>query len=300
MSKIECFRRYLLIIKKLRKSPATFDEIDHYLEDESMIDGYNYRTSKRTFQRDIEEIDFLFRISILYDFSKKVYFIDADENETDINGKILESFDTFHALNVTDKLSDFIYIERRKNRGTENLYDLIYAIKNHFVVKYSYEKYWDDEITIRNVEPYALKEFKDRWYVIAKDACDGKMKSFALDRITNLEVNKEKFQKPSDFEVKSYYKNCFGIVSPNDQKPSCVILSFRPYQGKYIKSLPLHESQEVITDTDEEFRVKLELYITHDFEMEILALGNSVKIIEPMNLIEKLKDVYINALKQYE
>jgi hypothetical protein len=58
-----------------------------------------------------------------------------------------------------------------------------------------------------------------------------------------------------------------------------VILSFGPFQGKYIKSLPLHNTQEIIEDTDDELRIRLTLYLTHDFLMELLAYGDTVKVI---------------------
>ncbi len=53
-----------------------------------------------------------------------------------------------------------------------------------------------DEITQRTAEPYALKEFKNRWYVMAKDSKDGNIKSFALDRHTNLDITKRNFESP--------------------------------------------------------------------------------------------------------
>jgi hypothetical protein len=52
-------------------------------------------------------------------------------------------------------------------------------------------------------------------------------------------------------------------------------LSFDDYQGKYIKSLPLHESQQTISDSENELQIKLKLYITHDFIMELLSYGET-------------------------
>ena len=105
MSKRESITRYSLIIKKLRKNPATFNEISEYLAFESDLQDYNFTVSKRTFKRDIEDISSLYNIDIVYDFSRKVYFIDFDE-ESEINERILEAFDTFNALNISDRLSD--------------------------------------------------------------------------------------------------------------------------------------------------------------------------------------------------
>ena len=298
MSKRESIARYNLIIKKLRKQPADFEQISTYLSLESELQDYNFNVSKRTFQRDLDDIRSLYNIDIVYDFSRKVYFIDLEE-QPELNERILEAFDTFNALNITDRLSNYIHFEKRRPQGTENLYGLLHAIKNKVQISFSYKKFWEDEMSQRTAEPYALKEFKNRWYVLANDLKDNKVKSFALDRLTELEITRKKFQLPIDFDVNEHYKYCFGIISPNEHQPQEVILSFDPFQGKYIKTLPLHESQVILKDHEEELLIKLTLFLTHDFLMEILSYGDNVKVIQPESLIEDLKTSYENALKLY-
>ena len=298
MSKRESIARYNLIIKKLRKQPADFEQISTYLSLESELQEYNFNVSKRTFQRDLDDIRSLYNIDIVYDFSRKVYFIDLEE-QPELNERILEAFDTFNALNITDRLSNYIHFEKRRPQGTENLYGLLHAIKNKVQISFSYKKFWEDEMSQRTAEPYALKEFKNRWYVLANDLKDNKVKSFALDRLTELEITRKKFQLPIDFDVNEHYKYCFGIISPNEHQPQEVILSFDPFQGKYIKTLPLHESQVILKDNEEVLLIKLTLFLTHDFLMEILSYGDNVKVIQPESLIEDLKTSYENALKLY-
>jgi len=128
---------------------------------------------------------------------------------------------------------------------------------------------------------------------------DNRVKSFALDRLTNLEITKRYFQLPVEFDVNEHFRYCFGIISPNGQKPQEVILSFDPHEGKYIKSLPLHESQLIIEDTEEALIIKLNLVGTHEFLMEILSHGNNVKVIKPENLVSEVKNTLKNALSQY-
>jgi predicted DNA-binding transcriptional regulator YafY len=298
MSKRETIARYNLIINKLRKHPATFTEIADYLVLESELQEYNFNVSKRTFQRDIEDIRSLYSIDIQYDFSRRVYHIDIDE-QLEQNKRILEAFDTFNALNISDRLSNHIHFEKRRPQGTENLYGLLHAIKNETQISFAYQKFEADEVIHRVVEPYAIKEFKNRWYVLANDLKDQKVKSFALDRLSKLEITRRKFQLPHDFNVNEHFKYCFGIISPNNEKLREVILSFDPLQGKYIKTLPLHESQEILKDDETELLIKLKLFITHDFIMEILSLGENVKVIQPPSLITEIKKALEAALKQY-
>ncbi|OFY38424.1 MAG: WYL domain-containing protein [Bacteroidetes bacterium GWF2_35_48] len=298
MSKRESISRYNLIIKKLRKKSATFKEIAEYLSLESEFQSYNFNISKRTFQRDIDDIRSIYNIDIQYDFSQKVYYIDFDE-QPEFNERILEAFDTFNILNISDKILKHIHFEKRKPKGTENLFGLLHAIKNKLQTSFLYQKFDDEKILKRNIEPYAIKEFKNRWYVLGRDKKDNQIKNFALDRLSELEFSKIKFHIPQNFDLNLYYKYCFGVINPNQQKQQEIILSFNPHQGKYIKTLPLHESQQILIDNENELKIKLEIFITHDFFMELLSLGENVKIIKPKSLIRDLKASYKNALENY-
>jgi predicted DNA-binding transcriptional regulator YafY len=298
MSKREFLSRYNLIINKLRKKPATFKEINDFLERESEIQEYKFTVSSRTFKRDLDDIRSLFNINIEYDFSKKVYFIN-DEGQLEVNDRMLEAFDTFQVLNISNGLSNYIHLEKRKPQGTENLYGLLHSIKNSLIIKFDYQKFWDSEATLRKAEPYALKEFKNRWYVLAKDFRDEQIKSFALDRLTNLEITSKKFKYPPNYNVEEHYKYCFGIISPNGQEPEEVILSFNTHQGKYLKTLPLHHTQEVILDTDDELQIKLKICVTHDFLMELLSFGDQVQILKPLGLVNEIKRIYTQSLNRY-
>ena len=299
MSKREYFLRYSLTIKKLQKGQATFDEISNYLERESELLDLDLTISKRTFQRDLTEIRDIFSIDIQYDFSRRVYLIESG-NKSEITGRMLEAFDMFNALNITDDLSNYIHFEKRKAQGADNFYGILHSIKNRLIIRFPYLKYEEDEIKRREVEPYALKEFKSRWYLLAKDHKDNNVKTFGLDRIQELEITKKKFEWPQDFSTNKLFKNYFGIINSADKNPEKVILSFDSFQGMYIKSFPLHESQKVTMDSDKETQIELSLCITYDFVMELLSFGDRVKIISPESLLKEVCETYKSSLNQYK
>ena len=91
----------------------------------------------------------------------------------------------------------------------------------------------------------------------------------------------------------------FGIINADKGNPEEVILSFDAHQGKYIKSLPIHVTQHILIDTEAELRIKVTLFITHNFVMELLSYGETVTIIQLQVLIEALKESYQNALDRY-
>jgi len=299
MSTRETITRQHLIIQKVRKFPASFSEICDYLKEQSEIQGYNFNVSRRTFERDLADIRFLYGIDIRLNRTDKVYYI-THEEEHDIHQRMLESFDIFNALNLYETISDYIHLEKYPPRRTENINGLLHAIKNKLQISFLYHKFEEKEPSERTVEPYALKEFKNRWYIVAKDLKDNKIKNFSLDRLIAMEIKKKHFQWPENFNVKEHFKHYFGIIHLGQKEPSEIILSFSPSQGKYIKTLPLHESQTILKDNEEELRIRLNLVITYDFLMEILSFGQEVKVIQPNDLIREIKKNYQNALKQYD
>lgn len=305
MSKRGYISRYLLILKKLKVKPySTYEELQTYIENQfdylqMQDDNLQIGFSKRTLQRDINEIRNVFGIDIEYSKSQKGYFISQNENENMNFQRMMEAFDMFNSLNLAQNLTPFIHLEKRRPQGTENLYGLLHAIKNRLQIKFTYQKFWEEELSQRLVEPYALKEFKNRWYIMAKDSKDNNIKSFALDRLTNLEITNLNYQYPDNYSIEQSYRYCFGIISPNDEEPQDIILSFDPFQGKYIKTLPLHDTQQVLVDNDEEIKIKLKLCLTHDLVMELLSFGDNMKVIEPKSLADQIKQAHEKAFRQY-
>lgn len=306
MSKRGYISRYLLILKKLKAKPySTYEELQGYIDNQfdylqMQDDTLNIGFSKRTLQRDIREIRNTFGIDIEYSTKSKGYFISQSEMENMNFQRMIEAFDMFNSLNLAQDLTPFIHLEKRRPQGTENLYGILHAIKNKFQIKFSYQKFWEDEISQRTVEPYALKEFKNRWYILAKDSKDGNIKSFALDRLTNLEITNRTFESPKTYNIEESYRYCFGIISPTDEEPQEIILSFDPFQGKYIKTLPLHDTQQVLIDNEDELQIKLKLCVTHDLIMELLSFGDNMKVLQPKSLVKEIKEAHQKSANQYK
>lgn len=160
-------------------------------------------------------------------------------------------------------------------------------------------KFGETEITHRTTEPYSLKEFKNRWYILAKDLHDNKTKTFGLDRISDLEITKQKYTIDAYFSANDYFFHSFGIIALENTPPEQIILSFDSYQGKYVQSLPLHHSQNIIKNTETELQIELKMHITHDFVMELLSYGNAVKVIKPQILVDEIKNMQKKSYLQY-
>jgi predicted DNA-binding transcriptional regulator YafY len=299
MSKKQFIKRYSLIINKLRRRPCSYEEITNFLQRESELDADSYEISKRTFQRDLKEIASIYNIEISYNRTLNVYEIISDGTD-DRNERLMESFELFHALNFSDALSHHLILEKRKPLGTHLMYGLLHAIKAQVEISFVHEKFWDNDnpVTHRKVQPMALKEARHRWYLIARDERDQILKAFGLDRMSQLEISKRRFTPVSTAEIDKKFKNCFGIISEKNTAPVFIKLLFSTKAAKYVKTLPLHESQRVVEQSDAGVFIEVFLAPTFDFYMELLSFGKDVVVLEPNSvkaeITRRLKEAIAN------
>ena len=293
------FTRYDIIIKKLQKAPSTFNEILNALNHYSNFIESDLAITQRTFQRDIKAIEQQFNIEIKNRKTDNKYFIVENSNEEIINNKLFEIHQINNAINLSKQLDYVVFFEHRQANGIEHFNNLIYAIKNKFLTNFTHHKYYENHPTQRQVKPIALKESIGVWYLLAIDTKDDTLKTFGLDRVSNVEVLKRTFSRKNNINFKSHFANSFGIITKPNTKPSIVQLQFNYEQGMYIQNYPLHHSQSTVKSTKKNIIVVLEIHITYDFVMEVLKYGKEVKVLEPLSLINEIKSILYKNLNQY-
>jgi proteasome accessory factor B len=151
----------------------------------------------------------------------------------------------------------------------------------------------------RKMHPLALKESQVRWYLSAVDTKDQKLKTFGLDRMLDLDIATTSFREQYHYNINQIFQNTFGIINAEECEPEQVVLSFTAEQGKYIKSFPLHHSQQLISETKEELVFKLNLVVTHDLIMELMKYGSGLKVKMPKHLAQSLKKTAQEMVKNY-
>ena len=296
MGQKETSKRHHLIINYLRKRPHSFNEIKMHIETEFSISAYDLHFSKRTFQRDISDIASLYNIEIKYSKSLNKYQIVYDEKDILIE-HILEAYDIANALNVENNFSQYIDFEQRVNSGTRFLLDCLTAIKNKKIVTLTYKRYTNETILERLLAPYALKEYQYKWYLVANDCEDKKIKLFGLDRIVSFTTGNKTFTYPQNFKVSEFFKHRYGVMF-SDENPVEIELSFNTFRGNYIKRQPLHPSQKILIDNDNELRISLFLIPTLDFKLDLLKYAGNISIIKPLFFKNDIRKLHSMALKK--
>jgi predicted DNA-binding transcriptional regulator YafY len=300
MSKHGTIRRYTLIIEKIgRNQHPSFDIIKNYLFE------HGFEVSARTIQRDIEQIRFEFGIEIKYNRTRNGYFIDT-ETSTNIDSflRFFEIVNTAELLTESLKESkdtlNYISFESHGDlKGIENLKPLLFAIKNYRKVLFSHENFNTGKQRKYSVKPYLLKEYQNRWYLVGIIGGTKEFRTFGIDRIFHLEVKENTFQPKPNINPIELFENTIGLTYSFNELEE-VLLSFTPLQGKYVKTLPLHKSQEVIDDNENELLLKLMIIPNYEFKQKILMLGETVKVIKPKWLADDIKKSLQSTLKKYK
>jgi len=297
MAFLEAQKRQHLIIIFLKKGGRTFAEIKDYIEKEFSRFDYKLKFSERTFQRDKISISQNFNIDIEYDRNIGLHKIVYDDSNQ-ASQRIIDAYNVANAINLSEGLSEFIHFENRKSTGTDFMLDILTAIKNRKIIKVLHQKYGSEDATLREVEPYALKEYKYRWYLVAKDLKDNIIKHFGLDRIVTILQVENKYKYPDKEELQQFFNKFYGVITI-DKEPETVVLSFTPFQGQFPKNVPLHHSQKILIDNNKEFRISLTLVPTIDLIMDIQYYGANVKVLKPQWLVNDIKKRLTDTLKQY-
>lgn len=304
MAKRDQMLRLMTVISFLRnnKTGASFNEISKYLEEKNYQDSeIKMAFSEKTFQRDRKIMEELLGVEIAFNRSTMTFQITSDLQ----NDKDQTIFDSVLLVEAYRQIKDndrIMYFEKRQASGLEHLDGMIKAIKNNNFVSFLYTKHLEGKAEKKIVEPYALKEFRNRWYLLAneKDKGNFQMKAFGLDRISNVSFTHSVFKK-KDVDIEAMFVNSFGIISTLDQEPTTVLLSFDPKQSMFVKSLPIHHSQKILLDTDNAFTIALTLVPTYDFYQELLTHSERLLSIEPSSVHSeylKILQKGINNLKK--
>lgn len=300
MAKIHQLRRMAVIIAKLsdgrRLKPS--DLLDSVRRSMSVVDDRDEDVSLRTLQRDIATIDELFHITIKCDASG-YYHVSERDGISDEYESLLLNFELLSSIDSDSLLQKYVLSEHHRPAFRVDISEVLNAIRNCHPVDFDYTLFRHGNKMIRkSVEPYFLKESQQRWYLVGYDS-DGKLKTFGMDRIFSLSVLCDRtFRRKDDIDIPALFRECYGIWNDPDMPVEEIVLKYDAVDGAFLKTMPLHHTQEILSDTGEGIIVRVRLRITNDFVMALLSRSRSLEVISPRHLRERIRDICAAALER--
>jgi hypothetical protein len=290
--------RYTWLIDTLRRcGHLTFGEINARWRISIFSDGKSM--PRRTFYNYRMAVGELFGVEICFNATDKTYYVESgDYHATSVTNWMLNSASISGILNDAREVSDRIFLEEVPS-ARDNLAPILDALKHNHSVKFTYHPFSRTFATQGvHVQPFLMKLFKQRWYMAGLNVEEERIKTYALDRMSSLEVQTDTFEIPADFDPEQYFHNSFGIVVDNSE-PREVAIKVGIRQAKYLRALPLHHSQvETIHDDFSIFYYTLQL--TQDFVAELMSHGSAIEVIAPTELRAMMAATLRDTLKLYD
>lgn len=291
--------RYQWLLNTLMQhKKLTFKEICNLWAESSMNDGK--ALALRTFHQHRVAIAELFGVEIKCNTETYEYYIDSAE-ELKNNPALQWLFNSLAISNTIEaghNLKGRILFEDIPG-GAEYAQTVVDAMQQNKVLFVDYKPFQGEKMELY-LQPYAMRVYNQRWYVIGRFKESGSIRSIALDRILRMDITDESFVLPEDFDASEYYAHTVGIFVNEELKPQRVVLRTFGVSTEYMRSLPLHHTQqEIATNGDEYSDFEYLLNITPELTGKLLSKGDWVEVLEPKSLrdeirskVEAMTDIY--------
>ena len=183
-------------------------------------------------------------------------------------------------------------------KGIQYFDPIVRAIENREVLRLYYLPFYEDKPYFNDVHPYLLKEHQSRWYLVGLNAFKGKIRTYALDRIRDLQVDEGAEYSLPAFDTEAYFKYAIGIIAP-EGLPPLIKLAVQLTQAQYLITRPWHDSQNIVEENEKEVVFSFRVHPTYEFRSLVLSLGKDGTILEPASLRKEMKQELEQMLKQY-
>jgi predicted DNA-binding transcriptional regulator YafY len=328
------FYRYLLIDKRISNKYQPYpniEELKNFIEEKT---GQNIST--RQLEYDLAEMKnsevLAFYAPIEFDKTYKGYkysnpnysigqFVKLNQDDLDSLEMAFEILDTYKEIEVfknfkvaIDKMNNEFSVTKSHtanevqnilqpqisygSEGLRWLNVLVGKIKEKVNIKISYRKF-SGETKIYILSPFILKEFENRWYLVSRDMNDKTIKVFGLERILEIKKDDSSYEL-GDFNSKVFFRNVYGITIKTASKVEQIALEFEKYAANFIKTKPIHSSQQIISEDEKKVIFQLEVYPSIELKSFILAWGNSCRVLSPESFRNEIRNELLQTIKAYE
>ena len=284
-------------------------EIERYT-----VDSYNREKQRTTRKHCLRYADQGFSI-----FNQDM----SDEERELLSGalSLLGHFEGLPNLDQLEALRWKVRLKPRKNKvislsrnpieKSNILGQLFNTIIHKQVIRLIYHRFKEPEDTEFVVNPYLLKEFNRRWYLICKDYDSDTVRNLAIDRVVKVEqLPSYKYEDP-DGNVCKRYDEIVGVTYLSDNPIQRIVFWVSDVSDDYVITKPIHLSQRLLKGKEEEELRQLhpslsggsffsiECRRNYELIRELIALGPELVVLSPDDIIEEIGGKIKNMVMRY-
>lgn len=300
MKVFEKFKEYIWLVNTIYEAKTiTLAEINERWLQTEMSEGIPL--SRTTFHRHRIAIEEIFGLYI--DCDKKngnKYSIGNDHvlREDSVQNWMLSTLSVSNTLGESQSLHQRILLENIPSGG-EQLQLVIKAMKENRSLMITYRRYGAPASYSCKIEPYCIKLFRQRWYMVGK-LSNGWLATYSLDRIEDISMMETKFKIPEDFNAAEYFLDSYGIVVDSKLPLEKVVLRAYGNERYYLRDLPLHHSQREIGKTEDYTDFELHIKLSFDFKTQLFSRGGWLQVLEPQSLADEMIEWHEIAIERYK
>ena len=295
------FMRYVWLIDLIsRHGYISKREIDYAWQKSSLNDERERCIPDRTFHNQREAILDVLGIEINFKRGQGYYIANPEELDgSGIHAWLLESMSLSNLLNESADMRHRIIFDKVPS-SSQWLTVIVNAMRDGKALKMTYQSFRSSAPNTFETHPYCLKVFRQRWYILARTSGKEELRIYSLDRVVDIEVLNTPLMLPEGFDASDFFSDYFGIIIGHNVNPSIVEIKATAEQSKYLQSLPLHHSQEVIEETPEHTVFRYRLVPTFDLKQEILSRGATLEVLSPEWFREEVICEIKQMIRNYE
>jgi predicted DNA-binding transcriptional regulator YafY len=277
-------KRYLQILQQIEKSK--YPSIAEML---GKIRESGIKVSDRQLKRDIESLRVEFGLDVKYSNYNKGYFIQDEDLTFPYFLKLLEFSQSIDLLTSYLKegstISEVIEFEDYNTfKGLQYIRDIASYIENKSEIVLEYKRFDSETVKSYHFQPYLLREYMNRWYVIGHLKETNEIRTFGLDRIVGVQEVGTKFHKRRKNDVVAMFQNVIGINACEGNTPVDLELLCNSYMGNLLKTLPLHSSQRILSEAENEIIFSYKLIVNLELKQRLMMMATQAKVIKPLSL----------------
>jgi hypothetical protein len=287
------FKHYVWIVNTLRKrNRLTLSELNELWVSDEVAEGNPLPRS--SFNKYRDAILDMFGLIIDCDSTYHYYISNPGEVDEDQTKQwMLSMLTTGLTLSGSSAIKDSVILENVP-AGFEFLPVILQAIRQTRTIMMGYQKFGFEPYT-KPVDPYAVKLFRQRWYLLADNG--ERMSVYSFDRMQSAALTDQRFARPKDFSPEDYFAEYFGVMTDGTPLEHVVLRAYGK-MANLLRTLPLHASQHELESGEGYTDYALDIRPSIDFVSELLSKIDGLDVLEPQSLKEKISRILNDALRR--
>jgi predicted DNA-binding transcriptional regulator YafY len=186
-------------------------------------------------------------------------------------------------------------------KGLQHITPLYQAILHRRSLLIEYRSFKAKQAQQGIYYPYLLKEYRNRWFLIARARKHPQLVTLALDRILEFqELTHEAFVPYDGVDFDRYYSDLIGVTKTGKDRPHKVILHINKAHAPYVLTKPLHASQQVLQEDETGIVIRIDVVLNFELERELLGFGECLKVLSPRLLSGRMRKRFQQGAALYE